>query len=46
MLTEMGAHIEGAGTSRLLIEGVRELRPVTHRTVGDRLGELLRACLQ
>jgi UDP-N-acetylglucosamine 1-carboxyvinyltransferase len=37
MLTEMGARIEGAGTSRLLVEGVRELRPVTHRTVGDRI---------
>jgi UDP-N-acetylglucosamine 1-carboxyvinyltransferase len=37
MLVEMGARIEGAGTSRLLIEGVRELRPVAHRTVGDRI---------
>ena len=37
MLAAMGARIEGAGTSRLLIEGVRELRPVTHRTVGDRI---------
>jgi UDP-N-acetylglucosamine 1-carboxyvinyltransferase len=37
MLTEMGARIEGAGTSRLLIEGVSELKPVTHRTVGDRI---------
>jgi UDP-N-acetylglucosamine 1-carboxyvinyltransferase len=37
MLTAMGARIEGAGTSRLLVEGVRELRPVTHRTVGDRI---------
>ncbi|OLB64722.1 MAG: UDP-N-acetylglucosamine 1-carboxyvinyltransferase [Actinobacteria bacterium 13_2_20CM_2_72_6] len=37
MLTAMGAKIEGAGTSRLLIEGVGELRPVEHRTVGDRI---------
>jgi UDP-N-acetylglucosamine 1-carboxyvinyltransferase len=33
----MGARIEGAGTSRLLVEGVSELKPVTHRTVGDRI---------
>ncbi len=37
MLTEMGARIEGAGTSRLVIEGVSELHPVQHRTVGDRI---------
>src|SRR3989440_5254851 len=37
ILTAMGAKIEGAGTSRLLIEGVGELRPVEHRTVGDRI---------
>jgi UDP-N-acetylglucosamine 1-carboxyvinyltransferase len=37
MLTEMGAKIDGAGTSRLLVEGVSELRPVEHRTVGDRI---------
>jgi UDP-N-acetylglucosamine 1-carboxyvinyltransferase len=37
MLTGMGAHIAGAGTSRLVIEGVTELRPVAHRTVGDRI---------
>jgi UDP-N-acetylglucosamine 1-carboxyvinyltransferase len=37
MLTEMGAKIDGAGTSRLLVEGVGELRPVEHRTVGDRI---------
>src|SRR3954469_7146952 len=28
MLSEMGAKIDGAGTSRLLVEGVGELRPV------------------
>ncbi|HEY8533538.1 MAG TPA: UDP-N-acetylglucosamine 1-carboxyvinyltransferase [Micromonospora sp.] len=37
MLTKMGARIEGAGTSTLRIEGVRELRPVRHETVGDRI---------
>ncbi|WP_432986406.1 UDP-N-acetylglucosamine 1-carboxyvinyltransferase [Dactylosporangium sp. CA-233914] len=37
MLTDMGADIQGAGTSRLTIQGVTELRPVEHRTVGDRI---------
>jgi UDP-N-acetylglucosamine 1-carboxyvinyltransferase len=37
LLIEMGAQITGAGTSQLVIDGVRELRPVTHRTVGDRI---------
>jgi UDP-N-acetylglucosamine 1-carboxyvinyltransferase len=37
MLTEMGARIEGAGTSRLVIEGVSELHPIRHRTIGDRI---------
>lgn len=37
MLSAMGARIEGAGTSTLRIEGVRELRPVRHATVGDRI---------
>jgi UDP-N-acetylglucosamine 1-carboxyvinyltransferase len=37
MLTGMGAHIQGAGTSKLVVEGVPELRPVSHRTVGDRI---------
>jgi len=37
MLIAMGARISGAGTSRLLVEGVGELRPVQHRTVGDRI---------
>src|SRR5690606_37773789 len=33
MLTAMGARISGAGTSRLEIDGVPELSPVTHRCV-------------
>jgi UDP-N-acetylglucosamine 1-carboxyvinyltransferase len=37
MLTEMGAKIQGAGTSSIVVEGVASLRPVTHRTVGDRI---------
>ena len=37
MLIEMGAQIDGVGTSTLVIEGVPELRPVTHRTVPDRI---------
>ncbi|GAA1749292.1 UDP-N-acetylglucosamine 1-carboxyvinyltransferase [Luedemannella helvata] len=37
MLRGMGAQIEGAGTSTLVITGVDELRPVAHRTVGDRI---------
>ncbi|MGC2939959.1 MULTISPECIES: UDP-N-acetylglucosamine 1-carboxyvinyltransferase [unclassified Brevibacterium] len=37
MLVEMGAQIEGIGTSDLTITGVESLHPVTHRTVGDRI---------
>jgi UDP-N-acetylglucosamine 1-carboxyvinyltransferase len=37
MLTAMGAHIGGAGTSTLEIEGVEALTPVTHSTIGDRI---------
>ncbi|MEH1125088.1 UDP-N-acetylglucosamine 1-carboxyvinyltransferase [Micromonospora sp. CPCC 206061] len=37
MLTAMGARIEGAGTSTLHVQGVNELRPVRHATVGDRI---------
>jgi UDP-N-acetylglucosamine 1-carboxyvinyltransferase len=37
MLVDMGARISGAGTSTLLVEGVDRLRPVAHRTVGDRI---------
>jgi UDP-N-acetylglucosamine 1-carboxyvinyltransferase len=37
MLTEMGASIEGAGTSTLRVQGVTELRPVRHATIGDRI---------
>jgi len=37
MLTKMGARIEGAGSSTLRVEGVDELKPVRHETVGDRI---------
>ncbi|MHB8244688.1 MAG: UDP-N-acetylglucosamine 1-carboxyvinyltransferase [Acidimicrobiales bacterium] len=37
MLTGMGAHIEGAGTSRIEIEGVEELRPACHIAIPDRV---------
>lgn len=37
MLTGMGAQIDGAGTATLRIEGVPELRPVEHATIGDRI---------
>lgn len=37
MLTAMGAQIDGAGTSRLEVQGVGALHPVEHRCVGDRI---------
>ncbi|MCE9658697.1 MAG: UDP-N-acetylglucosamine 1-carboxyvinyltransferase [Burkholderiales bacterium] len=37
MLIGMGARIEGHGTSRIRIEGVRELHGVSHRTIPDRI---------
>ncbi|WP_250281295.1 MULTISPECIES: UDP-N-acetylglucosamine 1-carboxyvinyltransferase [unclassified Frankia] len=37
MLVSMGARLDGAGTSTLVIEGVDELRPATHDTVADRI---------
>ncbi len=37
LLCAMGAQIEGAGTSRIEIEGVDELRPARHVTVPDRI---------
>ena len=37
MLIDMGAHIDGAGTSTLEVEGVPSLRPVQHATVPDRI---------
>lgn len=37
MLNKMGARIEGAGSSTIVIEGVDELGPVRHRVVPDRI---------
>jgi len=37
LLTEMGARIEGAGTSRIEVEGVDELRPAEHTVINDRV---------
>jgi UDP-N-acetylglucosamine 1-carboxyvinyltransferase len=45
-LSDMGAQINGAGTSTITIEGVHELHPVEHSIVGDRVeaGTLVMAC--
>jgi UDP-N-acetylglucosamine 1-carboxyvinyltransferase len=37
LLTKMGAHIEGAGTSTISIQGVSELHGATHAIVPDRI---------
>lgn len=37
MLVSMGANVEGAGSSTITIEGVKELRPTEHEVVGDRI---------
>jgi len=37
MLQAMGAGIEGAGTSTIVVTGVPALRPVEHHVVGDRI---------
>lgn len=38
MLSQMGAKLEGAGTSTLTVHGVDSLRPVAeHRVIGDRI---------
>src|SRR5437588_8433152 len=36
-LNAMGAKIEGAGTRRILIEGVKELHGTTHQVIPDRI---------
>jgi UDP-N-acetylglucosamine 1-carboxyvinyltransferase len=47
LLLKMGARIEGAGTSTILIDGVEELAPAEHTIIGDRIeaGTLLFACV-
>ncbi|RCW45238.1 UDP-N-acetylglucosamine 1-carboxyvinyltransferase [Halopolyspora algeriensis] len=37
MLQQMGARIEGAGTSTLTVHGVSSLKAVEHRVIGDRI---------
>jgi UDP-N-acetylglucosamine 1-carboxyvinyltransferase len=37
MLNEMGARVSGLGTSRLVVDGVGELRPADHEVVADRV---------
>ncbi|MCL2389698.1 MAG: UDP-N-acetylglucosamine 1-carboxyvinyltransferase [Elusimicrobia bacterium] len=37
MLNAMGALITGAGTSKIIIQGVRKLTGVTHKVIGDRI---------
>jgi len=37
VLTRMGARIEGAGTDTIRIKGVKELAPVTHTVMPDRI---------
>lgn len=37
MLIAMGARISGAGTPRIIVEGVEELGGVEHRVMGDRI---------
>ena len=37
MLVEMGAQVDGIGTSRLVVQGTDSLAPVTHRVVPDRV---------
>jgi UDP-N-acetylglucosamine 1-carboxyvinyltransferase len=36
-LTQMGAHVAGAGSSRLVIEGVPRLEPAAHDIIPDRI---------
>ncbi len=37
MLSSMGARIKGAGTSRVIVEGVPTLHPAVHRAIADRV---------
>ncbi len=36
-LNQMGAKITGIGSPRLVIEGVKELRPIHYKVIGDRI---------
>lgn len=37
LLQQMGAKVEGAGTSTLVVHGVSALQPAEHRVIGDRI---------
>jgi len=37
MLSAMGASVQGAGTSRIVVEGAEHLTPVRHRVIPDRV---------
>ena len=37
LLNEMGAEVEGAGSSTLTVTGVEALHPTDHRVIGDRI---------
>ncbi len=37
MLKQMGAQIQGEGTSTITIDGVEQLHPTTHEVIGDRI---------
>jgi UDP-N-acetylglucosamine 1-carboxyvinyltransferase len=37
MLNQMGAHVEGAGSATMTINGVPRLYPAEHRVIGDRI---------
>lgn len=37
LLTRMGAHIQGAGSPRITIHGVKELKGADHRVIPDRI---------
>lgn len=37
MVRSMGAEVEGIGTHRIVVRGLQDLRPVTHRVVSDYL---------
>ncbi len=37
MLISMGAQISGAGTSRIVVDGVEKLEPARHRVIPDRI---------
>ena len=37
LLVRMGARIEGAGTDRIVVQGVSRLQPASHRVMADRI---------